>query len=77
MTKMSARPIYEKKKPSKIFYSRARSPMILKLGMLHQGLKLYKDYINDDSGLTLTYFTARSIGSTIHLNGEYCYKLVI
>ena len=24
------------------------------------GLKLYKVYINDDPGLTLTYFTARS-----------------
>ena len=34
--------------------------MILKLGMQHQGLKLYKVYINDDPGLTLTYFTARS-----------------
>ena len=34
--------------------------MILKLGMWHWGLKLYKDYINDDPGLTLTYFTARS-----------------
>ena len=33
--------------------------MILKLGMKHQGLKLYKVYINDDPGLTLTYFTAR------------------
>ena len=34
--------------------------MILKLGMKHQGLKLYKVYINGDPGLTLTYFTARS-----------------
>ena len=34
--------------------------MILKLGMQHQGLKLYNVYINDNSGLTLTYFTARS-----------------
>ena len=34
--------------------------MILKLGMKHQGLKLYKVYINDDPGLTLTYFTTRS-----------------
>ena len=34
--------------------------MILKLGMKHQGLKLYKVYINDDPGLTLTYFTVRS-----------------
>ena len=34
--------------------------MILKLGMLHQGLNIYKVYVNDDPGLTLTYFTARS-----------------
>ena len=34
--------------------------MILKLGMYHRGLKLYKVYITDDPGLTLTYFTARS-----------------
>ena len=34
--------------------------MILKLGMQHRGLKLYKVYINSDAGLTLTYFTARS-----------------
>ena len=34
--------------------------MILILGMYHLGLKLYKVYINDDPGLTLTYFTAGS-----------------
>ena len=34
--------------------------MILKLSMLRKGLKLYKVYINDNPGLTLTYFTARS-----------------
>ena len=34
--------------------------MILKLGMQQQVLKLYKVYINDDPGLTLIYFTARS-----------------
>ena len=34
--------------------------MILKLGMQHKRLKLYNLYINDDPGLTLTYFTARS-----------------
>ena len=43
--------------------------MILKLGMYHWGLKLYKNYINDDPGLTLTYFTAS-------LNGENCYKVI-
>ena len=34
--------------------------MILKLGMQHQGLKLYKVYVNDDPGLTWTDFMARS-----------------
>ena len=34
--------------------------MILKLDMDHQGLKVYKVYIHDYPGLTLTYFTARS-----------------
>ena len=32
--------------------------MILKLDMQLQGLQLYKVCINDDPGLTLTYFTA-------------------
>ena len=35
-------------------------PMILKLGIKHRGLKFYKIYINDDPGMTLTYFMARS-----------------
>ena len=35
----------------KIFLSRTRSPMILKLDMQHQGLELSKVYINDDPGL--------------------------
>ena len=34
--------------------------MILKLGMQHWKIKLYKVCINGDPGLTLTYFTARS-----------------
>ena len=34
--------------------------MILKLGIYHLGLKLYRVYIKDDPGFTLTYFTARS-----------------
>ena len=58
MTKMAAMPIYVKN--LKKIFSRTRSPMILKLGMWHRGLKLYKVYINGDPGLTLTYFTARS-----------------
>ena len=34
--------------------------MTLKLGMQHWVLKNYQVCSNDDSGLTLTYFTARS-----------------
>ena len=34
--------------------------MILKLGMQHRTLELYKVRINGDPGLSLTYFTARS-----------------
>ena len=34
--------------------------MILKLGMEHYVLKLYKVYINDDPELTTTYFTTTS-----------------
>ena len=42
----------------KIFFSRTRRPVILKLGMKHQGIKLYKMYINHDHGMIFTYFTA-------------------
>ena len=34
--------------------------MILTIVIEHQGLRVYKVYINDDTDLTLTYFTARS-----------------
>ena len=32
--------------------------MILKLGMKHQGMEVYKICLNDNPGMTLTYFTA-------------------
>ena len=51
-------PIYGKK-PLKIF-SRTKGPMTLGLGMQHWGLWPNKDCSNDDLGLTLTFFTARS-----------------
>ena len=35
-------------------------PMTLKLGMQHRVLEYYQVCSNDDAGLTLTYFTARS-----------------
>ena len=34
--------------------------MTLKLGVQHQVLEYYQVYSNDDTGLTLTYFMARS-----------------
>ena len=34
--------------------------MTLKLGMQHQVLEYFQMYSNDDHGLTLTYFMARS-----------------
>ena len=34
--------------------------MIMKLGIQHWVLKYYQVYSNNDAGLTLTYFTARS-----------------
>ena len=57
-----------RKKPSK-FYSRTEGPMIFKLDVQHQGLKLYNVYINDDPGLTLTILRQGQIGSPIRLNG--------
>ena len=59
MTKMAAMAI-NNKKTLKIFFSRTRRPMILKLGMKHQAMEFYKVCINHDPGMTLTYFTARS-----------------
>ena len=58
--------------------------MILKLGMKHQAIELYKVCINHDPGMTLTYFTARSTEAAqafelgfflIHLEGKTCSKL--
>ena len=44
--------------------------MILKIGMQQQKFKFYKDGINGDPRLTLTYFTARPNWSAVHLNGK-------
>ena len=42
--------------------------MILKLGIKHQALELYKVYINHDPGMTLTYYMASRIS---HISGEH------
>ena len=44
-----------RKNLKKNFFSRTGRPMILKLGMKHQGEELYKLCINHDPGMTLTY----------------------
>ena len=47
-------------KTIKIFFSRTKRPMTLKLGMQQWVLEYYQVCSNDDPGLTLIYFTARS-----------------
>ena len=59
MTKIAAMPIYGKNL-KKIFFTGTKRPMTLKVGMQHWVLKCYQVYSNDDPGLTLTYFMARS-----------------
>ena len=44
--------------------------MILKLGMKHQAIELYKVYINHDPGMTLTFSRQGQLWSPMHLNGE-------
>ena len=43
-----------------MFFSGTKRPMTLKLGMQHRVLEYYQVCSNDDPGLTLTYFRARS-----------------
>ena len=59
MTKMAVMPMYGKNL-KRIFFSGTKRPMTLKLGMQLWVLEYYQVYSNDDHGLTLTYFTARS-----------------
>ena len=58
MTKMAGMPIYGKN--LKKIFSGTKRPMTLKLGMQHRVLEYYQFCPNDDTGLTLTYFTAKS-----------------
>ena len=59
MTKMATTLIYGKN-PSKIFLSRTGGPISTKLDMEHWGLQHTIVCSNDDPGVTVTYFTARS-----------------
>ena len=50
--------------------------MILKLGVKHQAMELYKVCINHDPGMTLTFFLRQGqLRLPLHLNGENCYKV--
>ena len=59
MTEMAAIAIY-RKNLKKLFFSGTKRPMTLNLGMDYWVLEYYHICSNDDPGLTLTYFTARS-----------------
>ena len=61
--------VYEKNM-KQIFFSRTRKSMILKLGMKHQAMKLYKVCINHDPGMTLTFLRQCQLRSPMHLNGQ-------
>ena len=50
--------------------------MILKLGMKHQGMELYKVCINHDPGMTLTYFTESSTKVPCILMGGKLLKFI-
>ena len=58
MTKMATMPMYGKN-PSKILFG-IGGPISMKLGMEHWGLLPIIVCSNDDPGVTLTYFTAKS-----------------
>ena len=44
--------------------------MIVKLGVKHLGIELYKVYINHDHGMTLTFLRQGQLRSPMHLNGK-------
>ena len=46
--------------------------MILKLGMKHQAIQLFKVYINHDSGITLTFLQQGQLRLPTRLNGGNC-----
>ena len=68
MTKMAAVAVNSKNLLN-IFF-RTRRPVILKLGMKHLGIELYKVYINHDPGMALTFLRQGQLRSPMHLNGE-------
>ena len=65
MTKMAAMPTYGKNLKKS---SRNQKADDLKLSMQHRVLKYYQVCSNDDTGLTLTYFTAKK-GKAMDVSG--------
>ena len=59
MTNVADMPIYDKNLKN-TFFSGTKQTMTLKPGMQYRVHKYYQDCSNDDPGLTMTYFTARS-----------------
>ena len=60
MTKMATMPI-RGKNPLKVFCSKISKAITIALRVQHLGQRTYNVCSNDDPGLTLTYFTSRSI----------------
>ena len=58
MTNMAARPVFDKNLEKFPVWN--QKAMSLKVDMQHRVLEYYQACSNDDPGLTLTYFTARS-----------------
>ena len=59
MTKMATMPIYDKKH-EKFFFSGTKRPMTMKVDIQHRVLEHHQFCSNDNYGLTLTHFMARS-----------------
>ena len=59
MTEMAAMPIYSKNLKKHLLWNQRL--MTLKVGMQHWVLECHQVCSNDDPGMTLTCFTARSI----------------
>ena len=68
MIKMATMPIYGRNTLN--FFFRTKSSMNLKFAIDHQERNVYKVYINDDPGLTLTYLTVWS--NLIKINCLLC-----
>ena len=59
MTKIAVMPIYGKNLKKNLLLQNQKTDD-LELGMQHRVLEYYQVHSYDDTGLTLTYFTARS-----------------